>query len=131
MPDKTISVLEYSHPTLKFLLTDFRNEADPDAIVDISSYEFDLLVKRTPLNDGEDVRDSDTSAYIWLESPMDDMAELALGTVTFYLTGSETSLPPGTYTGEIHWWDNGGTDARPTDGWSVSFTVREAYDILP
>lgn len=124
MADVNFTVLEYTRPRLKYHLTDFRNGNDPRADVDISSYEFDLIVKR-------DVTDADSSAYIWLEGTFGEEEDWEDGVIWFELTEEHTSLVPGTYSGHIVWWKDGGTDKGPNDGQSVSFTVDPSFNTLP
>jgi hypothetical protein len=122
--DKTITVREYTRPIIKLQLTDFRNESDPSEEVDISSYEFDLIIKR-------DVLDPDSEAMLWVEGTFGTSADWTNGVIWFELNHAHTSLPPGTYSGEIRWWIDGGTEQQPHDSWSVSYIVEASHNILP
>lgn len=121
MADKTIRVREYTRPTIKVQLLDFRNEDDPRDEVDVASYEFDFTVKRDP---------TDTEPLFTVEGVPGTETEWERGIFYFYLTTAETSVPPGTYSGEICWWTDGGTESPPHDAWTVDFIVEPAYASL-
>jgi hypothetical protein len=124
MADRTIAVREYTRPTIKIQITDFRNDSQRSEPIDISSYEFDLIVKR-------DATDPDAEAMIWIEGTFGTSSDWEDGVIWFELTHAETSLPPGRYTGEIRWWTDGGTEQQPHDSYSVEYTVEASHNIMP
>ncbi len=118
MADKLITVRENSRPFLTFEMVDFRNEVDPTLAVDITGWAFRLVVKN-------DIDDPDAQALVDLAGVI---VSAPAGTFSFTLTTAHTSLAPGTYVGEIRWWEDGVTTNPPHDAWRVSYTVQKAVD---
>lgn len=122
MADKVVTLREMSAPgDITFKLTDFRNEIDPDAKVDITGYAFKLVVKHN-------LDDPDTE--VLFPELTGAIVTAADGTFKFTLTTAHTSMASGSYVGEIRWWATGAaTGKRPTDAWSVDYVVQPAVRI--
>jgi hypothetical protein len=112
MADKQIIVQQGIKTTATFVLTDFRSEYDPTAVVDITGYTIRLLVKR-------DRGDVDSLAWIDITATLVSVAD---GIFSFELASPYTSLPAGTWPGIIRFW-SGSTSLPPDEAWSVDYVV--------
>jgi len=118
---ETISVRYNSSPIITRVLRDFRNEVDPEAVVDITGYGFRFVVKR-------DLEDTDAEAWFDLAGSIVTAAE---GIYRFTLTPVHTCQCPGTWPGEIRWWSGGyvaGTS--PTDSVLIDYEVLESVTLV-
>ena len=119
MADKIIMVRENVGAVLTYELTTFRNEADPNAVVNITGYAFQLRVRQTHIDDTGEL----------VHTVKFDLAgtivSATAGTFRFTLTPAHTALQPGTYAAEIVWWSTGTVTDVPTDAWSVDYVVVE------
>ena len=90
-PPSQIQAVQGSRPVLRYQLTTFRNEDDPTGIVDITGYEFELVVRR-----------QDTAAEMFrLDGAI---ITAASGIFGFTLTPYHTNLPAAAYDAELRWW---------------------------
>lgn len=90
MADETIRVVQGSSPVETLTLKDFRNQTDPEALVDVSAKTFKLIVKRN-------VDDIDASAFFDLTATLPG----GDGEYRLTFTAEHTSLVPNIYPGEI------------------------------
>lgn len=122
MADLRILVPQFAQPVLGFLMTDFRNLADPGAVVDITGYTIKLAVKR-------DVNDPDSYELFDLTASLD--ADPTTGKYYFTFTREHTCFRPDTYPGEVRWWAAGLVPATdlPTDRQTVDYIVQQAVDV--
>ena len=118
MADKAITVRYNSAPGAQtFVLTDFRNEDNPNLAVNITGFFFKLIVKRF-------TDDPDSEAFFELDgaivTPLD-------GIFSFTFTAEHTTIPPDIYPGEIRWWSGGApaTGEPPTDALTVDYSVQQ------
>jgi len=120
MSDETIKVRYNSAPTIKRVMKDARNEADPEAVLDISAYDIKLIVK-------QDVELPDSRAWFDVDASVTDGLN---GEYEFALTAAQTCNCPGTWPGEIRWWAAGYVAGTPpTDAISVDFVIDDVVDL--
>lgn len=113
---ETITVRRNSRPVITRVLYDFRNEEDPEAVVDITDYVFKLIVK--PFADS-----TDAQAFFDLQA---STVTAANGTYRFTLTPEHTCMRPGTYPAEIRWWSSAvAAGVPPLDSISIDFVVED------
>lgn len=110
-----IEVSELTAPVIVKQLLKFRDGSQATQPEDIGGYTLKLIVKNSL-----DLPDS--RAFFELEAGIVDSAS---GKYSFTLTLEHTSMPAGTYPGEIRIW-NGPDTAPPLDAISVDFTVLPA-----
>lgn len=109
---KPIEVTEYTTPTETLVLLKSRDATQPTEVEDISAYTIKLIVKA-------DVDFDDDQAFFELEATIVDGPE---GVYRFDFGMNETSIPPGTWPGEIRIWTGPTTDPA-ADAIPVNFTV--------
>ena len=118
MADIRLSVRQNTRPTITRVMRDFRNESNPNAVVNITGYALKLSVKRA-------ITDADSDAVFDLSA---SIVTAASGTYRFTLTPEHTFLPAGVYPGEIRWWTDGTTTNPPHDALSVDFEIQASVD---
>jgi hypothetical protein len=118
MADILLSVRQNTRPTITRVMRDFRNESNPNAVVNITGYALKLSVKRA-------ITDADSDAVFDLSA---SIVTAASGTYRFTLTPEHTFLPTGVYPGEIRWWTDGTTTNPPHDALSVDFEIQTSVD---
>lgn len=124
MADRTITVRRLTTPTRTFVLTnsDLGDEEDPETVVDITNYVFKLLVKYD-VTPGEF---TDAQAAVDVTGSIVTAAD---GTFKFDLAVHQTNLPPGTWPGEIRFWNSTPATGEPPDGvLTVDYIVEQAVD---
>lgn len=90
MADETIRVVQGSSPVETLTLKDFRNQADPEVLADVSAKTFKLIVKRS-------IEDADNQAFFDLTATLPG----GDGEYRFTFTAEHTSRVPNIYPGEI------------------------------
>jgi hypothetical protein len=118
MASETITVRYNSSPVITRILRDSRNEVDPDAAVNITGYTIKLIVKQS-------AELADSRAWFDLAASIVTAAD---GSYRFTMTPEHTSIPAGSWPGEIRWW-SGSTDNPPTDATQILFVVEESLDL--
>ena len=121
MADKTITLVANTAPVLTYQLTTFRSAANPYALVDITGYTFKLMVKPT-------LAAPDAQAFFDLAGAI---VTAASGIFSFTLTTAHTAFMPGTYPGQIRWWNSTpGAAEPPDDAWSVDYIIQPAVRLV-
>jgi hypothetical protein len=90
-PPQSIQVVQFTKPVLKYTLLDFHNSIAPETVIDITGYEFELVVRKR------------TGEKVWALDGA--IVSATAGSFSFTLTSAHTNLPAGDYDAEIRWWD--------------------------
>ncbi len=115
----TITLVGMTTPVEKKILKDHRNEADPEAPLDITGYTIKLIVKNS-------VDDVDSRVLFELSATL---VTPTSGVYSFTFTTKHTSLAPGVYPGELRWW-TGVTTVAATDAIPVDFEILSPIDTV-